>query len=48
LEPERSHLFNIVPEGAPPGAINASQRLDAAAKSFGQRLLGTAIPLHSR
>ena len=34
------HALNIVLEGALPGGINASQRLDPAAKSFGQRLLG--------
>jgi hypothetical protein len=37
------HAINIVLEGALPGGINASQRLDPAAKSFGQRLLGMAI-----
>jgi hypothetical protein len=33
------HALNIVLEGALPGGINASQRLDPAAKSVGQRLL---------
>jgi Acyclic terpene utilisation family protein AtuA len=39
------HALNIVLEGALPGGINASQRLDPAAKSFGQRLLGFRILL---
>ncbi len=34
------HGLNIVLDGALPGGINASQRLDPAAKSVGQRLLG--------
>ena len=33
------HALNVVLDGALPGGINASQRLDPAAKSFGQRLL---------
>ena len=33
------HAINIVLDGALPGGINASQRLDPAAKSIGQRLL---------
>jgi Acyclic terpene utilisation family protein AtuA len=37
------HALNIVLEGALPGGINASQRLDPAAKSFGQRLLGMGV-----
>ena len=37
------HAFNILLDGALPGGINASQRLDPAAKSFGQRLL--SLPL---
>ncbi len=32
--------LNIVLDGALPGGINASQRLDSAAKGIGQRLLG--------
>ncbi|MFM2410042.1 MAG: hypothetical protein RL481_870, partial [Pseudomonadota bacterium] len=39
------HALNIVLEGALPGGINASQRLDPAAKSFGQRLLGMGIEM---
>lgn len=35
--------INIVLEGALPGGINASQRLDPAAKSIGQRLLGFEV-----
>ena len=35
--------INIVLEGALPGGINVSQRLDPAAKSIGQRLLGFAV-----
>jgi hypothetical protein len=30
-------------EGALPGGINASQRLDAGAKGVGQRLLGMGV-----
>lgn len=37
------HAINIVLEGALPGGINASQRLDPAAKGMGQRLLGFRI-----
>ncbi len=37
------HALNIVLEGALPGGINASQRLDAGAKSCGQRLLGMKV-----
>jgi hypothetical protein len=37
------HALNIVLEGALPGGINASQRLDPAAKSVGQRLLGMGV-----
>ena len=37
------HAINIVLEGALPGGINASQRLDPAAKSIGQRLLGFGV-----
>jgi hypothetical protein len=37
------HAFNIVLEGALPGGINASQRLDAGAKGVGQRLLEFVI-----
>ncbi len=33
------HALNIVLEGALPGGLNASQRLDPAAKSIGQRFL---------
>jgi Acyclic terpene utilisation family protein AtuA len=39
------HALNIVLEGALPGGINASQRLDPAAKSVGQRLLGFDVEL---
>ena len=37
------HAINIVLDGALPGGINASQRLDPAAKSMGQRLLGFGL-----
>jgi Acyclic terpene utilisation family protein AtuA len=37
------HALNIVLEGALPGGLNASQRLDPAAKSIGQRLLTVRI-----
>jgi hypothetical protein len=37
------HALNIVLEGALPGGINASQRLDAGAKGVGQRLLGFRV-----
>lgn len=40
------HALNIVLEGALPGGLNASQRLDPAAKSLGQRLAG--MPLDGR
>jgi hypothetical protein len=39
------HAFNIVMEGALPGGLNASQRLDPAAKSIAQRLMRFPIPL---
>lgn len=35
--------LNIVLDGALPGGLNASQRLDPAAKSIGQRVLGMGI-----
>jgi hypothetical protein len=37
------HAINIVLDGALPGGINASQRLDPAAKSIGQRLLNFPV-----
>lgn len=37
------HAINIVLDGALPGGLNASQRLDPAAKSIGQRLAGMRI-----
>jgi hypothetical protein len=37
------HAINLVLDGALPGGINASQRLDPAAKSVGQRLLGLGV-----
>lgn len=37
------HAINVVLDGALPGGINVSQRLDPAAKSVGQRLLGFAV-----
>jgi Acyclic terpene utilisation family protein AtuA len=37
------HALNIVLEGALPGGINASQRLDPGAKGVGQRLLGIVV-----
>lgn len=37
------HAINIVLEGALPGGLNASQRLDPAAKSIGQRLAGMKL-----
>jgi hypothetical protein len=37
------HALNIVLDGALPGGLNASQRLDPAAKSIGQRVLGMGI-----
>ncbi|MFM9852238.1 MAG: acyclic terpene utilization AtuA family protein [Sphingomonadaceae bacterium] len=37
------HALNIVLAGALPGGINASQRLDPAAKGIGQRLLGMGV-----
>ncbi len=42
------HALNIVLDGALPGGLNASQRLDPAAKSVGQRVLGmgVAFPVH--
>jgi hypothetical protein len=39
------HALNIVLEGALPGGLNASQRLDPAAKSIGQRLTSLIVPL---
>lgn len=39
------HALNIVLEGALPGGLNASQRLDPAAKSIGQRLTSLVAPL---
>ena len=36
--------FNIVMDGALPGGLNASQRLDSAAKSVGQQLLDFPVP----
>ena len=39
------HALNIVLEGALPGGLNASQRLDPAAKSIGQRLTSLVVPL---
>jgi hypothetical protein len=41
------HAINIVLDGALPGGINVSQRLDPAAKSIGQRLLGFPVPVPS-
>ena len=37
--------FNLVLAGALPGGINASTRLDPAAKSVGQQLLGFIVPV---
>lgn len=37
------YALNIVLDGALPGGLNASQRLDPAAKSIGQRVLGIKI-----
>ncbi len=37
--------LNIVLAGALPGGLNASQRLDPAAKSIGQRLTSLRVPL---
>lgn len=37
------HAINIVLDGALPGGLNASQRLDPAAKSIGQRLAGVQL-----
>lgn len=37
------HAINIVLEGALPGGLNVSQRLDPAAKSVGQRLVTQAV-----
>ncbi|MFO1241277.1 MAG: acyclic terpene utilization AtuA family protein [Sphingomonadaceae bacterium] len=39
------HALNIVLAGALPGGLNASQRLDPAAKSIGQRLTSLRVPL---
>jgi Acyclic terpene utilisation family protein AtuA len=38
------HAINIVLDGALPGGLNASQRLDPAAKSIGQRFAGMQLP----
>ena len=38
------HALNIVLDGALPGGLNASQRLDPAAKSIGQRLSAITVP----
>ncbi len=40
-----SDAFNIVMEGALPGGLNASQRLDPAAKSIAQRLMRFPVNL---
>ena len=37
------HAINVVLDGALPGGLNASQRLDPAAKSIGQRLAGMRL-----
>ncbi|HMS19890.1 acyclic terpene utilization AtuA family protein [uncultured Sphingorhabdus sp.] len=37
------HALNVVLDGALPGGLNASQRLDPAAKSIGQRLAGMKL-----
>ncbi|MBK8374757.1 MAG: DUF1446 domain-containing protein [Sphingomonadales bacterium] len=37
------HALNLVLDGALPGGLNASQRLDPAAKSIGQRVLAMEI-----
>lgn len=37
------HAINLVLEGALPGGLNASQRLDPAAKSIAQRLMGFSV-----
>ncbi|MEY4998235.1 MAG: hypothetical protein RIS00_279 [Pseudomonadota bacterium] len=37
------HAINIVLDGTLPGGLNASQRLDPAAKSIGQRLAGMQL-----
>jgi hypothetical protein len=39
------YAFNIVMEGALPGGLNASQRLDPAAKSIAQRLMRFPVSL---
>ena len=39
------HAFNILMEGALPGGLNASQRLDPAAKSIAQRLMRFPVSL---
>lgn len=41
------NAINIVLGGALPGGINASPRLDSAAKSVGQQLLPFPVPLRS-
>jgi hypothetical protein len=38
------NALNLVLDGALPGGLNASQRLDPAAKSIGQRVLGMKVP----
>lgn len=37
------HALNLVLDGALPGGLNASQRLDPAAKSIAQRLIGMRV-----
>jgi hypothetical protein len=37
------HALNLVLDGALPGGLNASQRLDPAAKSIAQRLIGMQV-----
>ncbi|MGB5076150.1 MAG: acyclic terpene utilization AtuA family protein [Sphingorhabdus sp.] len=41
------HALNLVLDGALPGGLNASQRLDPAAKSVAQRLMGFPVCLLS-
>ena len=40
-----THALNIVMDGALPGGINASVRLDPAAKSVAQQLLRFPVPV---
>ena len=40
-----THSLNVVLDGALPGGINASQRLDPAAKSIAQRLVRMKVPV---